>query len=51
MWEQLGWFSGLVCAGSVAGAVAWGAFMQSSALDYEANAPTATTQQLYALGA
>ena len=49
MWEQLGWFSGLVCAGSVAGAVAWGASMPDLALDYEAQAPTATAQQSYAL--
>ena len=49
MWEQLGWFSGLVCAGSVAGAVAWGANMQSNALQFEASAPTVTAQQGYAL--
>ena len=49
MWVQLGWFSGLVCAGSVAGAVAWGAYMQTNALDYEGNTPTVTTQQFFAL--
>ena len=49
MWVQLGWFSGLVCAGSVAGAVAWGAYMQGNALQYEAKAPTATAQQFFAL--
>ena len=49
MWEQLGWFSGLMCAGSVAGAVAWGAFMQGNALQYESDAPTVTAQQGYAL--
>ena len=49
MWEQLGWFSGLVCAGSVAGAVAWGAFMPANAMDYEAQAPTVTAQQRHAL--
>ena len=49
MWVQLGWFSGLVCAGSVAGAVAWGANMQGNALDYEGNARTVTAQQSSAL--
>jgi hypothetical protein len=53
MWKQLGWFSGLVCAGSVAGAVAWGANMPNLAFYYEAFAPdvTVTTQQAYALNA
>ena len=35
MWSQLGWFSGLVCAGSVAGAVAWGANMQRKVYLFE----------------
>ena len=51
MWVQLGWFSGLVCAGSVAGAVAWGAFMPGLALLDIANVPTVTAQQAYALNA
>ena len=37
MWPLLGWFSGLMCVGSVAGAIAWGASMQSSSLYYQAN--------------
>jgi hypothetical protein len=48
MWEQLGWFSGLVCAGSVAGAVAWGANMSALTLYYDAYAPNVTDQQSYA---
>ncbi len=51
MWVQLGWFSGLVCAGSVAGAIAWGAFMPALALYYEGSAPNVTAQQGYALQA
>ena len=50
IWQQLGWFSGLVCAGSVAGAVAWGVNMQGNTLEFEgALAINATTQQRYAL--
>ena len=39
MWPQLGWFSGLVCVGSVAGAVAWGANAESYSLVYQAETP------------
>ena len=51
MWVQLGWFSGLVCAGSVAGAIAWGVFVPATASYYEAVSPsvTNTAQQIYAL--
>ena len=51
IWGQLGWFSGLVCAGSVAGCIAWGAFTQNNAFVYEANANTSgvTDQQTHAL--
>ena len=45
MWPQLGWFSGLVCVGSVAGAVAWGAFMHTTALGFESNVPGLNFQQ------
>jgi hypothetical protein len=37
MWPLLGWFSGLMCVGSVGGAVAWGSNMQSRSLYAEAN--------------
>ena len=48
-WGQLGWFSGMVCVGSVAGAVAWGASMQSNAFFYEAAVPGVIPQQVYTL--
>ena len=47
MWPQLGWFSGLVCVGSVAGAVAWGAYMQTTSLSFEGNVPGLNAQQRY----
>ena len=49
MWVQLGWFSGLVCAGSVAGAVAWGARMPAYAFYFKARAPDVIPQHKYAL--
>ncbi len=48
MWGRLGWFSGLVCASGVAGAIAWGTYMQSNSFYYEAYAPGVTEQQKYA---
>ena len=51
MWVQLGWFSGLVCAGSVAGAIAWDAFMPATAFEYFYNVTDVTAQQEYALAA
>ena len=50
-WPLLGWFSGLVCAGSVAGAIAWGATMPNNAFNYESSSPGFTHQQSYALQA
>ena len=55
MWPRLGWFCGLVCVGSVAGAAAWGAQMQFYTLQYlsQATGPDAHTlithQQYYIL--
>ena len=51
MWEQLGWFSGLVCVGSVVGAVAWGAVLQANALGSESNVAGVNARQGYALAA
>jgi hypothetical protein len=48
IWPGLGWFSGLMCVGSVAGAVTWGAEMQAFTLTYE---PYSTSQQSYSLNA
>ena len=49
MWRQVGLLSGMVCVGSVAGAVAWGAFMQNHALYYETNAPGLAPHQYHSL--
>jgi len=46
IWPGLGWFSGLMCAGSVAGAVSWGSRMHAATLLYELPL-TATPQQTY----
>jgi hypothetical protein len=48
MWAQLGWFSGLVCVGSVAGAVAWGASMQANSFRYEVSVPGISERQRHA---
>ena len=45
LWPQLGVFSGLVCLGSVAGAVAWGMRMQSFVYYYDRSTPGVTRQQ------
>ena len=50
MWPLLGWFSGLMCVGSVAGCVAWGAATQSNARFFELHAPGNTRVQYYTLG-
>ncbi len=46
---QLGLFSGMVCVGSVVGAVAWAAFMQRLAFYYEAELPGVSSHQSYTL--
>ena len=51
MWPLLGWFSGLMCVGSVAGCVAWGAATQSNARFFELHAPGNTRVQHYTLAA
>ena len=51
MWPLLGWFSGFVFLGSVAGAVAWGANMQKSTLSFASLTAGVTRQQSYALAA
>jgi len=49
MWRQLGWFSGLMCVGSVSGAVAWGATVQSNSLVYEGNIDSINKHNNYAM--
>jgi len=51
MWPLLGWFSGLMCVGSVAGCVAWGAATQSNALYWEEFEPGNTRVQYYMIDA
>ena len=48
MWGQLGWLSGLVCVGSVLGAVAWSADMQRKTLRFEGDL-TINDRQRYTL--
>jgi hypothetical protein len=49
IWPMLGWFSGLVFVGSVAGVAAWYARMQSVTVYHEALEPGATAQQRHTL--
>jgi hypothetical protein len=51
MWPLLGWFSGLLCVGSVAGCVAWGAATQNNALLWEQFEPGNTRAQYYTFSA
>jgi len=51
MWPLLGWFSGLLCVGSVVGCVAWGAATQSNALYWESFEPGITRVQFYTFAA
>ena len=51
MWPLLGRFSGFMCIGSLAGAVAWGTIMQSNDLYYDAEVPTSSCQQFDSLHA
>jgi len=51
MWPLLGWFSGLLCVGSVAGCVAWGAATQSNALYWKQYEPGNTRVQYYTIQA
>jgi hypothetical protein len=51
MWGLLGLFSGMLCVGSVAGALAWIAALQSNSTGYERHAPGISRQQSYALHA
>jgi len=51
MWPLLGWFSGLLCVGSVAGCVAWGAATQSNALYWGIFDTGNTRAQYYTISA
>jgi hypothetical protein len=45
MWLMLGWFSGLICVGSVAGVVAWVANTQRNTLAQDSMSPGITRRQ------
>ena len=47
MWPLLGWFSGLMCVGSVMGCVAWGVATQNNALYWAEFEPGNTRLQFY----
>jgi len=49
MWPLLGWFSGLMCVGSVAGCMAWGTATQSNARFFELYEPGNTRVQFYTI--
>ena len=49
MWAQLGYFSGLVCAGSIAGCVAWSARLLTYSIYYESKAHSISHQHSYTL--
>jgi hypothetical protein len=51
MWPLLGWFSGLMCVGSVAGCVAWGAATQYNSRYWEQFEPGNTRVQYYTVAA
>jgi hypothetical protein len=45
VWRNLGWYSGLVLLGCVAGSVCWFAFMMAIEYQFQANAPGVTARQ------
>jgi len=47
MWPLLGWFSGLMCVGSTAGCVAWGAASQANTWYFAARQNGGTRAQFY----
>jgi hypothetical protein len=51
MWPLLGWFSCLMCVGSVAGCVAWGAASQTNARFFESYEPSITRMEYYTVSA
>ena len=49
MWPQLGLFSGLMCAGCIAGAVSWIAEMQTTSFGYQSGVSNISPQESYSL--
>jgi hypothetical protein len=51
VWVLYGWFSGLMCLGSVFGAITWGAYMQNLVAFFNTLAPGLTPAQHYSFDA
>ena len=51
VWVLYGWFSELMCAGSVFGAVTWAFWMQALVADFTAFTPGLSNAQIFSLGA
>ena len=51
MWVLYGWFSGLMCVGSVFGAVTWALWMQFLVTAFTSNIPSLSSAQAYSLSA
>ncbi len=49
MWQLYGWFSGLMCVGSVFGAITWAFWMQSLVAGFTTRASGLSTAQYYSL--
>ena len=49
VWQLYGWFSGLMCVGSVFGAVTWALWMQAIVLTFTAFTPGLPPAQVYSL--
>ena len=51
VWQLYGWFSGLMCVGSVFGAVTWAFWMQSLVAGFTSSNPALSNAQAFSLGA
>ncbi len=51
VWLLYGWYSGLMCLGSLFGAVTWGAWMQALVVSFNGLTPGLTTAQSQSLNA
>ena len=51
VWVMYGWFSGLMCVGSVFGAVTWAFWMQTLVAGFTSFNPALSNAQFYSLDA
>ena len=51
VWVLYGWFSGLMCVGSVFGAVTWAFWMQALVASFTSSNPALSPAQVFSLGA